>query len=86
MPSFHMAGALMVLWSFRRYRRFLLPLAALNTLLMLGTVMTGAHYAVDLLGTAAMFLVSILAWRVLGERLLEWTITPRHAAAAQESS
>jgi hypothetical protein len=71
MPSFHMAGALMVLWSLRRHVWALAPMAAVNGLLILATVMTGAHYAVDLVATVLMFGVSVWAWRRYGEKLMD---------------
>jgi hypothetical protein len=62
-PSFHVAGAMMVTWAFRRHRWWLAPLLVVNTLLIAATVLTGAHYGVDLLATAAMFAGSVLLWR-----------------------
>ena len=71
MPSFHMAGALMVLWSLRRHVWALAPMVVINGLLILATVMTGAHYAVDLVATVLMFSVSVWVWRRYGESLLD---------------
>lgn len=65
MPSFHAAGALMVTWAFRRRLVFLIPLVVLNSMLLAATVMSGAHYLVDLLATVAMALVSLGAYRVI---------------------
>jgi hypothetical protein len=71
MPSFHMAGALMVLWSLRRHVWALAPMVVINGLLILATVMTGAHYAVDLVATVLMFSASVWVWRRYGESLLD---------------
>lgn len=67
-PSFHVAGGMMVTWVFRRRRRWLLPLAALNTMMIAATVLTGAHYGVDLLFTVLLFSGSVLLWRQWGRR------------------
>jgi membrane-associated phospholipid phosphatase len=65
-PSFHVAGALMVTWAFRRRHRWLMGLGLLNARLVAATVLTGAHYAIDVVATAAMFAVSIGLWRRFG--------------------
>lgn len=70
MPSFHVAGAMMVTWAFRRHVWALVPLVAINALLTVATFMTGAHYAIDTIGTAVMFAGSVALWRVWGQRLL----------------
>jgi hypothetical protein len=62
-PSFHTAGGLMVTWVFRGYRWWSIPLAVLNALLITATVLTGAHYGIDLLVTILMFAGSVLLWR-----------------------
>ena len=67
-PSFHVAGALMVTWAFRRRPGWLAVLTALNTALVASTVLTGAHYGVDVVATVALFAVSILLWRRWGRR------------------
>jgi hypothetical protein len=71
MPSFHVAGAMMVTWAFRRHAWVLVPLAAINALLAVATFMTGAHYGVDTLGTFVMFAGSLGLWRAWGVRLFE---------------
>jgi membrane-associated phospholipid phosphatase len=68
-PSFHVAGAWMVTWAFRR-TWLLVPLGILNSLLTASTVMLGAHYAVDLLATAAMIGLSCLLFQLVGRQLL----------------
>jgi hypothetical protein len=72
MPSFHAAGAMIVTWTFRDHRRWLLPVALLNIGLLAGTVMSGEHYVVDVLATGAVFLASLGAYRLIGSR---WTPT-----------
>jgi hypothetical protein len=69
-PSFHVAGAAMVTWAFRRHRWFFIPLLCLNTALTAATVMLGIHYAADLVATAVMFGASVIVYRRWGERLL----------------
>jgi hypothetical protein len=70
MPSFHAAGAMMVTWMFRGHRRWLLPVALLNMGLLAGTVMSGAHYFVDVIATGGLFLISLVAFRLYGVRLM----------------
>jgi membrane-associated phospholipid phosphatase len=65
MPSFHAAGAMMVTWAFRRRRALFLPLVIVNTGLMAATFMSGVHYFVDVVGSAALFALSVVAYRVL---------------------
>jgi membrane-associated phospholipid phosphatase len=62
MPSFHFAGALIVTWALRRHRVLFWPAAVLNVLLGVSTVFTGAHYAIDLVGTVAVFSASVWLW------------------------
>jgi membrane-associated phospholipid phosphatase len=69
-PSFHVAGAMMVTWAFRRHRWFFVPLLCLNAVMAASTVMLGAHYATDLVATALMFGASVIIYRRWGERLL----------------
>jgi hypothetical protein len=69
MPSFHMAGALMVIWALRQRRWWLAPALTLNMLLIASTVLSGAHYVVDLIGTGVMFAASLCAWRIWGTKV-----------------
>jgi len=62
-PSFHTAGALMVTWTFRHKRWFLVPLILLNIGLISATFMMGAHYFVDTLGGVALFAASVWMYR-----------------------
>ena len=65
MPSFHVAGGLMVTWVFRGYRRPFVLLLVLNSLMIASTFMTGAHYFVDVLSTLVMFALSAGVYRVM---------------------
>ena len=65
-PSFHVAGGLIVTWAFRHYRWWLVPIAVLNVLLISATVMTGAHYAIDVVVTVLLFAGSVWLWRRWG--------------------
>jgi membrane-associated phospholipid phosphatase len=77
-PSFHFAGALIVLRALRRYALLFWPALVVNVLLAVSTVFTGAHYAVDLLGTVIMFSVSLWCWNVYG-----WTLLAGSGRAAR---
>jgi membrane-associated phospholipid phosphatase len=65
-PSFHVAGGLMVAWAFRGHRRWFAPLAVLNTLLIASTVLTGVHFAIDVVAAMVLFAGSVLLWRAWG--------------------
>ena len=69
MPSFHVAGALMVTWAFRG-SWIVWPLAALNAVLILATLMSGVHWAVDVFATFPLFACSVAAYRWWGAPLL----------------
>ena len=58
-PSFHMAGALMVVWAFRGWRLFPIVLI-LNTALVAATVLSGAHYIIDLPLTVVLFIGAVV--------------------------
>lgn len=62
-PSFHVAGALMITWACRRHVRLLVPIATLNAALIAATFMSGAHYMIDTLITIPMFAMSVLVYR-----------------------
>jgi hypothetical protein len=76
MPSFHVAGAMMVQWSLRRFPLLFWPVAVLNGFLVASTFMTGAHYVIDLVGTSVMFAVSLFVWRKVARRLVEVVPAP----------
>jgi membrane-associated phospholipid phosphatase len=69
-PSFHVAGAILVTWAFRRRRRILIPLIVLNIGLVISTVITGVHYLVDVLASVPLFAGSVAAYRWWGRPLL----------------
>ncbi len=70
-PSFHVAGALLATWAFRRRRRILIPFALVNIGLIVATFMTGVHYVVDVLASLPLFACSVLMWRLWGRRWLD---------------
>jgi membrane-associated phospholipid phosphatase len=72
-PSFHVAGGLMVTWAFRGHRRWFAALVVLNTLLIVSTVLTGVHYAIDVVGAVVLFAGSVLLWRGWGRNGLTQT-------------
>jgi membrane-associated phospholipid phosphatase len=53
-PSFHVAGGLMIVWAFRRHRLWCGAVAVLNAGLVASTVLSGAHYVIDVAATIAM--------------------------------
>jgi hypothetical protein len=69
-PSFHIAGALMVTWAFRQYRRIFIPLIVLNIGLAIATVISGEHYVVDELAALVLVAASVAVYRWGGQRLL----------------
>jgi hypothetical protein len=77
MPSFHVAGAMMITWVCRRHRWLLVPLLILNVALTLATFMSGAHYVVDTLGTVLMVAASVWLWNRWGASLLDSTSARR---------
>ncbi len=69
-PSFHVAGVLLVTWAFRHRRPVFFGLIALNVGLTLSTVITGVHYAIDVVAAVPLVAASIAAYRWGGRRLL----------------
>jgi PAP2 superfamily len=69
-PSFHVAGVLLVTWAFRHRRPVFVALIVLNLGLTLSTVVTGVHYAIDVLAALPLVAASIAAYRWGGRRLL----------------
>jgi membrane-associated phospholipid phosphatase len=65
-PSFHVMGAILVTWAFRRRGWILIPLMVLNTGLVISTVITGEHYVVDVLAAVPLFAGSLAAYRWWG--------------------
>ena len=65
MPSFHVAGGLMVTWAFRRHRALFVPVAILNVLMIAATFLSGAHYFVDVVASCALVGVSAMAYRAI---------------------
>ncbi len=65
MPSFHVAGGLMVAWAFRRHRSVFVPIAMLNAAMIAATFLSGAHYFVDVIATFALFGVSVVSYRIV---------------------
>ena len=59
---FHAAGAFFVTWAFRERRAVCACFAALNAVLIAATVLSGAHYFVDILASVALFGVSLLVY------------------------
>jgi hypothetical protein len=62
-PSFHVAGGLLVTWAFRRYRTWGVGLGVINVLMIASTVLTGAHYVVDVIAALVVFVCSVWVWR-----------------------
>lgn len=70
-PSFHVAGGLMITWAVRSNVWLLVPSLLLNGSLCAATVLTGTHYAIDLLMSAVMFAASVAIWRRICVRRFE---------------
>lgn len=77
-PSFHVAGALMIMWACRRHALLLVPVVILNCALIAATFMSGAHYVVDTFVSVPLFAASILVYRT-------WA-APLHRSNATKSS
>jgi membrane-associated phospholipid phosphatase len=63
-PSFHVAGAMIVTWALRRYAVWRAVLIPLNVTLAASTLLSGMHYATDLLGSLALCAFAVWSWRV----------------------
>jgi hypothetical protein len=76
-PSFHTAGALIVLWSLRRTMLFW-PAFALEALLLLGVPAWGAHFFVDMAGgaTVAILAIMLVEWPAFTTAQLRWRSAP----------
>ena len=70
-PSFHVAGALLVTWAFRRYPVWGVGLGVINVLMIVSTVMTGAHYVVDVIASFGVFGCSVWLWRRVASAWIE---------------
>jgi hypothetical protein len=70
-PSFHAAGGLMVTWAFRHRRGWFAAVAVLNTFLIAATVLTGAHYGIDVVASLALFAGSVVLWRTWTRQVRE---------------
>lgn len=70
MPSFHVAGALFSTWAVRRSPIALAVYVAVNVPLIAATMLSGAHYAVDVAAAGAVFAASVWSWRAFGRRWL----------------
>jgi hypothetical protein len=83
-PSFHVAGALLVTWSFRRYPVWTVVLGLVNVLLIASTVLTGAHYVVDAIAAFGVFGFSVWLWRRVAARWIEPATTGTAVARQAE--
>lgn len=76
-PSFHVAGGLIVTWVFRRHPWLFGGLVALNALMIASTILLGPHYAVDIIASTALVVVSAWIYSRWASKLIE----PREQAA-----
>ena len=67
-PSFHTTWAILLAAAFWHRKRLFIPFALLNGVVIAGTLTTGWHYFVDVLGGVAVAVVTIL----LSRRLRRW--------------
>ena len=58
-PSFHTVAALLFTWAIWPLRWLRFPVAALNAALILGALLIGSHYLIDILGGAAVAFVAV---------------------------
>ena len=70
LPSFHVAGALIVTWAFRNRVRILIPLILLNIALTLSTFISGVHYVIDVIAVVPLCAASLAAYRWWARPLL----------------
>lgn len=69
LPSFHVAGGLIVTWAFRRHPRIFIPLIVVNSLMTAATFMSGLHYVIDVIASLPMFAASLALYKWWGNRL-----------------
>jgi hypothetical protein len=62
-PSFHVLGAMCVTWAFRRRPWILTALLAIDIPLAVATVVTGVHYAVDVVAAFVIFPCTVWIYR-----------------------
>jgi membrane-associated phospholipid phosphatase len=62
-PSFHVLGAMCVTWAFRRRPWIVAALLAVNIPLAVATVVTGVHYAVDVVAAFVLFPCTVWIYR-----------------------
>ena len=75
MPSLHVGGHwLLLLWIRRRARPWLLPAALGTALTLIGSVVTGWHYAVD--GYVGILIATLAYWAA-------WRLDPEARPAAE---
>jgi hypothetical protein len=89
-PSFHMAGAVIVTWACRR-TWLVWILVPLNVLLIAATVLLGAHYAIDLVASGLMLASSLAFYRWVCRHIRKGTSrsarsNPRKAGSCGTSS
>jgi PAP2 superfamily len=70
-PSFHVAGALIVMWAVRRRRWLLVPLVGWNVVLIASTFLTGVHYVIDVIASVPLFLGSVAIYNRYCARWLD---------------
>lgn len=70
-PSFHVAGGLLVTWAFRRYPVWAVALGLVNVVLIASTVLTGAHYVVDVIAALGVFGCGVWLWRRVAAKWIE---------------
>ena len=58
-PSFHTVAALLFMWAMWPLRWLRIPAVALNIALILGALLIGSHYLIDIIGGALVALVAV---------------------------
>lgn len=67
-PSFHTVLALLTSYAVRKWVVLFVPVAALNALVIVGTIAEGGHYLTDIFAGAAIFVFAALFVMALGKR------------------
>jgi hypothetical protein len=68
-PSFHVIGGLLNIRLFWNFKALRYPMTGLNALLIIATPIDGGHYVADIIGGAAVLIISIPLARWLHDRL-----------------
>jgi len=83
-PSFHVIGGLLNIRLFWHFRPVRYPMTALNVILILATPIDGGHYVADIIGGAAVLIISLPLARWLLDRLSKVDFPTRQSLVGQQ--